>query len=178
MKKFVLKQNKTKPFVIIGILSVIGIMLLFSGRLDIPFASILQLVGVGFIVGAVSIFTGSTVTGGVVVAINDDPDDISAYPKLFVYTTKGEHNITGKSVMIKFTDIVCLETGKRTVLKKRRVYAGREYIYANFMPEDVYVITYEVMGGRYELFCDIDDQVAFEIAQRMEKYQGVEELEE
>ena len=178
MKKYILKQNKKKPLIIIGILSVIGIVLLFSSSFGIPYASFLQLVGVGFIVGAISIYTGSTVSGKVVVAIDDRPDDVSEYPKLYIYTEKGNHNITGKSYTLKFTKILGIEEGERKQMKKRKIYAGREYIYANFMPKRVYAIRYEVYESEYEIFCDFDSEVAREIDLRIKKYSGAYEFEE
>lgn len=178
MKKYVLKQNKKKPLIIISALCAVGILLLFSSSFGIPYGSFLQLFGVGFLVAALSIFNDSSVSGRVVVVIDDRPDDLSEYPKLHIYTEKGNHNITGKSYTLKFTKILSLEEGERKVMKKRRVMAGREYIYANFMPERVYAIKYEVYESEYELFCDFDGEIAHEIGKRIEKYSGAYELEE
>ena len=178
MKKYVLKQNKKKPLTVIGILSVIGIVLLSSSGFGIPYASFLQLVGVGFIVSAISIYTGSTVSCRVIVAIDDRPDEISEYPKLYIYTEKGNHNITGKSYTLKFTKILSLEEGERKIMNKRKVYGGRDHIYANFMPERVYAIRYEVYENECELFCDLDSEVASQINERIEKYSGLCELDE
>ena len=54
MKKYILKQNKKKPFFVIGILCVVGVLLLFSSSLEIPYGSVLQLLGVSFVVAALS----------------------------------------------------------------------------------------------------------------------------
>lgn len=178
MKKYVLKQNKKKPLTVIGILSVVGIVLLFSSSFKIPYASFLQLLGVGFVVAAVSIYTGGTVSGRVIVAIDDRPDEISEYPKLYIYTEKGNHNITSKNYVFKFTKILSLEEGERKVMKKRKILGGRDYIYANFLPERVYVIRYEVYENESEIFCDFDSEVAAEINDRIQKYSGLYELDE
>ena len=178
MKKYLVKQNKRKSILIMGALALVGVMLLFSASFGIPFASLLQLLGVGFLVAAVSIFTGSTVTGGVVVAIDDRPDEISAYPKLYIYTTKGSHNITGVNMVIKFTQITSLREGERKAFLKEKVSAGRNCIYANFMPERVYSIKYEVYDREYEILCDFGLEVAEQISQRIETYSGLVEYED
>ncbi len=175
MKKYILKQNKKKPFFVIGILCVVGVLLLFSSSLEIPYGSVLQLLGVSFVVAALSVYMSSAVSGRVVVAIDDRPDDISAYPKLYIYTEKGNHNITGKSCTLKFTQITGIEEGDRKAMTKRKVLAGREYIYANFMPERVYAIRYEVYEMEYEIFCDFDSEVAEEINCRIKRYSGMYE---
>ena len=161
-----------------GCLALVGVMLLFSGSFGIPFASVLQLLGVGFLVAAVSIFTGSTVTGGVVVAIDDRPDEISAYPKLYIYTTKGSHNITGMNIVVKFTQITALREGQRKAFLKEKVPFHRDCIYANFMPERVYSVKYEVYDREYEILCDFSPEVAEQISQRMERYSGLVEYED
>ena len=178
MKKYKVKQNKNKPIIIMGSLALLGALLLFSSGFGIPFASVLQLVGVGFIVAAISIFTGSTVSGGVEVAIDDRPDDFSIYPKLYIYTTKGGHDITNKRVMLKFTQITAIMEGPRKEFLKQKSVKYRDCIYANFLPERVYSVKYECYDVEYEVLCDFDAEVAREIALRIEKFSGLEEDED
>ncbi len=178
MEKFAISQNKKKPLAVVAILCAVGVFLLFSVNFDIPYASFIQLAGVGCLVGAISIFGSSCITGGVEVIFDDRADEVSEYPKLIIRTTKGNHNITGKNIILKFTGIVSLEEGKRTVLKKRKIHAGREYIYANFLPSRVYVIKYMEFGDQlFEIFCDFDSEIAQKISSRMEKYSGLSEDE-
>ena len=178
MKKYKVKQNKNKPILIMGGLLLVGVLLLFSSSFGIPFASVLQLVGVGLVVAALSIFTGSTVSGGVEVAIDDRPDDISEYPKLYIYTTKGGHDITNKRVILKFTQITAIMEGPRKEFIKQNTVKYRDCIYANFMPERVYSVKYECYDVEYEVLCDFGPEVAHEIALRIEKFSGLQENED
>lgn len=171
MKIYRIKQDRKKVTAIVIALAVISVPMLMSGVFGIPFSGLIAFVGVVCIVTAIALFD-MFLTGGVEVVLDDREDSFSSYPKLRIYTTKGNHNVTGKNMLIPFTKIVSVE---RRETSKKTPGVPSYNMCANFMPKNVMLIRFEEGYGISELFADVDDEVYSEIVTRAERFSGLRE---
>lgn len=169
MKRFRIKQDKSRPYLIIGALVAVGVALISSHVLGIPYAVFLQFLGVISLVMAIYIMN-YFILSEYYVEIDDLQNDISHFPKLYIYSTR-KNNIAHKSVFVTMNRVISIERVEKIV--KNEVKFSN--LCANIKPKEIYMITYHESGEEMRVYCDFDASVYLEIKKRIELYSGLDE---
>lgn len=169
MKRFKIKQDKTIPYIIIGGLFAVGVLLISAHAFNIPYAFVLQFLGVCCLVTGIYMMN-YFILSEYYVEIDDLQNDISPFPKLYIYSTM-KNNIAHKSVFITMNRVVSVEKVDK-IVKNEVKYSN---LCANLKPKEIYMITYRESGEEMRVYCDFDAQVYLEIKKRVELYSGLEE---
>ncbi len=169
MKRFKIKQDKSIPYIVIGGLVAAGVLLISAHVLNIPYAVFLQFLGViCFVIGIYMM--NYFILSEYFVEIDDVENDISRFPKLYIYSTT-KNNIAHKSVLVTMNRVISIEKVDK-IIKNEVKYSN---LCANIKPKEMYMITYHESGEEMRVYCDFDAQVYFEIKKRIELYSGLDE---
>ena len=170
MKRYKIKQDRSKVYLIIGCLVAVGVMLLASNVLGLPFSTFFQFMGVILMVAAIYLMNGY-VLSEYFVEIDDMENDISKYPKLYIYSTRN-HNIAHKSVFVSVNRIISIEKTDKIKRNDGRRFSN---MCANLKPEEIYVIVYFEGEEEMKIYCDFSPEVYLEIKNRVLRYSGFSE---
>ncbi len=173
MRVYKIKQNKRKIYTVIFLLLISGVLLLMTGLSGLSYSAVFQFFGVICLVTAVAIYD-RYLSGGFEIAIDERRDDISVYPKLYIYTTKGRHNITNVRVCIPFNKVVCVQRADKV---KRFGGVAVTNLTANMDRGNICYIEYEETYSHSAVYCNADDTLFGEIVSMSEKYSGLEEID-
>ena len=117
MKKYSITPDRKKIYIVIGILAILAVCLFFASFMGAPYPGVFQTFGV-VILAAALILYNSYGCGSVEIKIDDERDKLSIFPKLYICTVKGNHNISQTGVVIPFNRIISIEkTGKPKKVK-------------------------------------------------------------